>query len=651
MTKSFFKNSVLNKRFYNYIIIVLCLVFSTGTYSQNTNSESSGLNISTKRFLLKSKEISTKTTQLGLVNTQIEYQKNSIDFTGKFLPINKQLSVNEKITLTHEGYIGVTKKIKPKSYKISGFRTKDNLTYAIKYLDITCGLPSNKITSIVQDNLNNIWISYSGGLAQISSNNINVYDASVGFPDFPITKIYYYNSSIYVGTFGGGLIKLSNNECTQYSEKSGFATDLILDFAILNNELYAATYGKGLIVIANNSCNKITSKTLNLESNRIIQSIFSKNGSLYLTLNDGYGILTGTNLTIYGTAFGFPKDNYTNINVNNDGDIFLGAETNFLFRINKNEILNYSNYKTSNNTINHIYTGSSGKTWLCTNGDGLYNVGETSYNKIDMNGGLSDKYMLYAYQDSYSNLWVASQNGGVNLISPANFFNTESSRPNIKALCINSDNELVYESVDGGLEFKSDEKITHKFHTQLTNITGIVFDSINQLYWITSNKGLFKLQNNQLSLIEFIENGNAIGNHLSIKLNSKGELIICDYNRGIFTFKNNIAYNFPEWFKNDNTLVFNSYEDNTGQLWVCADKGNLSCFTKDSIINYVVSNLGNTIKFFAATEGDNHQLYFGSNIGLLTLKNGGIQKVNFPFALKNEKIQTLCYSKKTKHYG
>lgn len=648
MIKLFFNNNVFNKPFYNYYIIVLCLILTTVIYSQNTNSESSVINISTKRFLLKSKELSTKITQLGQVNTQIEYQKNTIDFKGKAIPINKQYTIHEKITLTHEDYNGVTKKIKPKSYKISGFRTKDNLTYAIKYLDITCGLPSNRITSIVQDNLNNIWISYSGGLAQISSNNINVYDASVGFPDYPITKICYYNSSIYAGTFGGGLIKLTNNECTQYSNKSGFATDLILDFAILNNELYAATFGKGLIVITNTSCQKVTSKTLNLESNRIIQSIFSKNESLYLTLNDGYGILTGTDLTIYGAAFGFPKDNYTNINVNNDGDIFLGAETNFLYRIKNNEVLNYSNYKTSNNAINHIYTGTSGKTWICTNGDGLYNIGETSYNKIDINGGLSDKYMLYAYQDNYSNLWIGSQNGGINLISPANFFNSESSRSDIKALCVNSDNELVYESAEGGLDFKSDEKITHKFHPQLTNITGIVFDSINQLYWITSNKGLFKLQNNQLSLIDFIENGNAIGNHLSIKLNSKGELIICDYNRGIFILKNNKFYYFPEWLKNDNTLVFSSFEDNIGQLWVCADKGNLSCFTKDSIINYVVSNLGNPIKFFSATEGDNHQLYFGTNIGLLSLKKGVIQKIIFPFILKNEKIQTLCYSKKNK---
>ena len=634
-----------------FFITQFCLIFSFGPHSFLFSQEELKLQLGERKAFPRSiaAELNTRTKTLGTVTIEEETLKQFVTFTGEMRSFNQKGILHESIGNATVNFKGITKTIQPKKFEIGNFKAKDKLKYAIKYLDITCGLPSNKIVSITQDSSNNIWLAYGGSVAKLLPNSILVYDASVGFPDFPVSKLLWQQGKLYVGTFGGGLIVLKDQSYTQYTVKTGFITDLVIDLAALDKTLYVATYGVGLLEITpNNECRRLVSTSLNKKANRTINSVCTFKNKLYFTVDGGYAYKQNEQMFVYLKASGLPEDNYTVIHLNKKGDVLLGAEKNFLIKVTEEKVATYASYKKTNNAINSIFTAASGKTWLCTNGDGVYDVSDDTYMRVSEEDGLADNYALAVLQDVYNNLWITTANGGISLFSPSNFSNLETDHWGIRVLAISSKNELMYEGKKGGIDIRSKKSVKHLRHPDLTNLTGIVEDTLNNCFWVCSNKGLFKLKNNALSLIEIIRNGKAIGNHLNLILDKKNHLWISDYNYGIFYLNGKACDHFPKWSDNENTLVFSSHSDKRGNIWVCADKGNLSCFRSDSIINYKLLNKGIPLKLFSVCETEDGELYFATNIGIVKYKKETFYKIKIPYPIKSESIQSLIYDKDSK---
>lgn len=628
-------------KFIGILLLIFITVSFTTIYLESLDKKF--YKKSTKTYDRNSVDLNYTEVSLGKV---MEYSE---DFSSIYKPfvgddsrLNVQAIKTESIEMNSFKLAGKTTFISPKIFKLGEFKTTERLAYAIKYLDITTGLPSNKIVSITEDEQRNTWICYKGGVAKLVSNFIFVYDASSGLPDFPFTQMVYYKKAIYLGTFGGGLVKLNENSYTQYTKKTGFPTDIVLSLASSPTKLYAGTYGEGVLGIEGLNYERYSSPTFDKKSHRIVSSLYYQRGKLYALMGDGFTVLTNSKLNVYSPATGIPADEYQSIVVDNAGGILIGAASNFLIKISPNKITNYKKYKRSINKVNHLFKARSGSVYLSTSEEGLYTVLGNKYYIISKSEGLTDNHINMVFQDSYTNLWLATQSKGVSLISPSNFFNLENENATITSICSTPANELVYKSHLGGIVISSPTKKVRLFHPKLDIISAIQYDEKRQVFWLGSQRGLFKLNNGEL--FQIIPKSELQFSVTSILVSSKGDLWINDFNHGVFELKPDKLSYYPNWVRDFNSHTQCSFEDKANNIWIGSADGVLSCFKGDEIQTYSLAFKNQPVKFLSIEQDGHGKLFFGTNIGLFTLENGLFKKIPVQASLKNERITSLLYS-------
>lgn len=629
-----------------YFSLLFLFFYISTCYSQN-NITYSPLN-QTKTSIPEHKEVlKFEKKKLGKLAQTTEYYSVEESFKTTSRPFNPKKSESFSMSLKEINSKSKVKLIIPKTFSMGSFKAKENIDYAIKYLDQSCGLPSNRITGIDEDEDNNLWIAYSGGIAKVSSSTIQIYDAEVGLPDFPITSLKYLNKILYIGTFGGGIIELKNNSFKSLNKQNGFITDLITDICFSNNELYFSTFGEGIIQRkSNGNYVKIISKAL--ATNKIISDITSQNGLVYFVTTDGYGVIRDSKIGLYGQQSGIPKDEYSYITCSIDGEIYLSAKNNFLIRIDSDKIESYSSLQKGDNTINNLFTGKSGKIWVATSSDGIYSLGMSNLLRFNSKNGLTADNLTEIFQDSFDNLWITSAADGINLFNPSNFVSRLTKNTNLnQILVLKEAGEIVYQNEKGGLIFQKRNNIKRLYHPLLKNITSLLFDEQEQCFWITCENGFFQLKDLELIEYQIGTKNSLIRSFTFASIDKKGVIWLNEYNYGLLKFDKKQFYYFPDWSSNENSLTFYSFSDSKNNTWVCGDKGNLSCFANDKITTYTLSRRDNKVKLLNGCEIEPGKYIFGSNVGAILFEKGNFSLVNFPFELKNKRIQSVKYISST----
>lgn len=157
--------------------------------------------------------------ELGEVDSSFTKYKTATNFNGSILgmldePDLYQVELNTFLSEPLELNTTFTETT------IEPFKFTDDAEYAIKYLDVLSGLPSNDIYTIFESSSGEIWFAYQGGIGKISGNMLYRSDARNGFPIFKVTKIIAYKNSIFVATYGTGIIEIKNNHFYLHSKKA-----------------------------------------------------------------------------------------------------------------------------------------------------------------------------------------------------------------------------------------------------------------------------------------------------------------------------------------------------------------------------------------------------------------------------------------------
>lgn len=585
-------------------------------------------------------ECSVKKIDLGKVQTQ-SYQSGTnrkLDFSQ--IQTRPDNSITDKVRFVPLKNNAESIPAKPFLLNSAGFKTRDDLAFPIRYLDISSNFPDNTVRSVCESKDGSVWIACKGAVVRMRSNSMMVYNNQSGLPEYPITKIINYQERIFVGTFGGGLYEIANDTIRIYNQKSGFISDLILDMSTDGNELFIGTYGAGLLKLNGHSFFKIESTHF---TEKIISSVVSANGKTFFVLpSSGYAVLENSILSFFQSGFGLPTDSYEYIAVDPFNAVYLGAADNFLIRISDGLITSYKSLRTEKNHVENLLATADGGVWVSTAQDGLYKVSEDSYYAISRNSGLSDYEINSVFQDSYDNLWIATVNGGVNLLSPGNFQNIGSENHAIASLCVSESNELIYQSSPGVLTFKSKDGGVDYHHAAFTGITGIAFDSVSNSYWITSRSGFYQLSGTSLYQYEIRNAGEKVQSFLGV-LSDKRGVWISTYNFGLLRMTGGTVHLYSHWVSDKNTLVFSAFRDQSARIWICSEKSNLSYISGDSLVNYKITVKGHETRFRQATEAEKGELFFATNNGLISYSGNKFSLVDIPLLKNMPAINSVFY--------
>ncbi len=356
-----------------------------------------------------------------------------------------------------------------------------------KFNSIIEVIPETKINCIVKkNNSTSFWVGTADeGVFLLTPTNNNVFKA---------TKIYKQNnvvldniqsihedvnSNLWLSTFSNGVVKLilststfEYNEFQQFSETNGLPTKHTKTiYTDHEGNIWVGTYGAGAVMITDNYF-KFYSHTDKEYSNNV-SSILIDNEIKWFGTENGLlkiDLRTKQKWDFYNTKNKFVTDKITALYKADSTKIFVGTEKSgiYSFDIKKQSFSKlFLNNDNLSDRINSI-TGVKNILFIATK-NGIFKLDNDKKitTHFTTENGLTHNNINQIYLDNKQNLWIATHSNYLSCIKP----NDE-----IRDLLVYKGNDLI-------------------------NITGIIIDSKNRIWFSTLGNGVFVFNKDSVEVL------------------------------------------------------------------------------------------------------------------------------------------------------
>ncbi len=548
----------------------------------------------------------------------------------------------------------------------------------------TGSLTNNYITSILEDDKGNIWISTYNGLNKFNpsySGNTFVRFYSDPLDSATISNNLIWNlipskegkNKFWIGTAKG--LDLYNSDQSTFTRfKIPFENKLqfgasvgsvIVENSKKESHYWIGTYA-GLIKTNGKHNGFIRyvheeNNSLSIINNQINALIKDKSGVIWIATENGVSYISPKEVrfNLYlnekkmSSSFDkLRKSSITAISQSKDGTIWAGTSKG-LFSFNKLEGTQFLDAKLVNSDINvwSLYHGNSDNIWIGTYGQGLkeYKLKSNTLISIPIKSQIIMP-SLYLYiksvlQDNEGFVWAGCWGSGLVRFDPTkneyNIFISDENNPNslsyndVWAIYEDSKNNIWIATNGGGLNLFDKKK--QMFYRLLNNSSDSSGLSSNSVYSICESRHQTNKSNeNEIILWVGTSNGlNKVVINNSDRINNQNQL---KAKIKYFTIKNDLI----------NNSVKSIVEDKDGNLWLGTSNG-LSEFNPvtEKFSNYSIADGldGNSFNFGSSYRTNEGSIILGSTNGLDIFKPTEITKSDFKapiyitdFQLFNESI-------------
>ncbi|MBC7693975.1 MAG: SpoIIE family protein phosphatase [Burkholderiales bacterium] len=294
-------------------------------------------------------------------------------------------------------------------------------------------LSSDKISTILKDKQNNLWVGTEENGLNIYFNSLNkfpLYNASNGLENDFVYSIYQLNNkNILIGT-EDGLYNLNprTNVITNYNtllKKYQINTVLSL-LEDKEGNIWIGSYGQGVVVY-----NPTTKKETKLLADKnfggtVMKIIQDKSGVIWVaTYKDGLYSINPNTFAVrrYTTEQGLSSNNIYFVYENKEnGTLILGTDggglniLDFVTSVDRPFVTVYKHIDNKNsissNSINNIYKDRNGIFWIATsNGLNKFDLKKKNFTIYTEKDGLPNSYIYDVIPDKDNYLWLPSNSG------------------------------------------------------------------------------------------------------------------------------------------------------------------------------------------------------------------------------------------------
>lgn len=283
------------------------------------------------------------------------------------------------------------------------------------------GLGNNFVSSITLDREGIFWFgTYGGGIVAWINNYFAQYDLSeIGFQRSKISSAVVEGNDLWIG-LNIGLVKM-DKQCMAnfeyYDSSLGLPSGLSVTaicFDKAHNMQYVGTDVGGIYVRRGNG--RYFNKLYYNEASRtceMINGLLIDNNKLYIASQGGfivYNLLTGVS-RCYTTLDGLPHNNINFVNIDNDGQIWLGAKDSGITMFAKDGTFEVHRLSDMPIDVAGITVDDRDRFWVATVNNGVICTSNDSVVSISTADGLEKNYCYGIAADNNDRIWVCHQPG------------------------------------------------------------------------------------------------------------------------------------------------------------------------------------------------------------------------------------------------
>jgi serine phosphatase RsbU (regulator of sigma subunit)/ligand-binding sensor domain-containing protein len=492
------------------------------------------------------------------------------------------------------------------------------------------GIPSNSITSVIQDHLGFIWISTSNGLLKYDGYKFQRYDLNHFHPH---TSTVFEDSelNLWIGVVGGVIKYNRINEKFRFYSLGSVSIHLDKGFLMISEieedifgtfwfgvgDLFGSNVEDGLVYLrkGENQLQKFSTENDSVTIQSLYNIEIDYRNNLWLSGKGGLGKIDLKSMSFEKIYF---KNNpihsfNTSILIDKNGILWGGQwEVGFgSYDPSNGNLKTYSfdssnSTSISNNNITSIFKDKDGTLWLST------------VNGINQFDPKTEKFTRYfhdkALNRNYTNIGIVraimkDESGSIWLATDENFLNKfDPSKKLFKSYKHDPDDVT---SISPGWIFSLEE------------------DNKGNI-WIGSNpdeftSGLSKYNPRSNSFTRFPNSGNTWPGILSINIDSEQTIWIGSYNSGLLTFNpdNNLFTKVDVSYQGLSSVpaIADIFKDHSLNFWIGTSRG-LFLLDKSSreakriTIDTARSNSGLSVDIQHIIESQKNELWIGTPHGL-----------------------------------
>jgi ligand-binding sensor domain-containing protein len=275
------------------------------------------------------------------------------------------------------------------------------------------GIPDQRITAIVKNNRNSVWIgTMTGGLVRAqdgamktfntqNSNLVSNWIQSLAADDV---------GNIWVAYSSGGVVsKFDGTDLTNYSLANDYVTSILID---KKGTKWFGTFGSGIVKFDGYSWQYITSSNSGLPINLVETMIEDHRGNIWVGTTEGLAKFDGINWQTYGSDIIYA------LGQDKKGTVWVGSEHNLMTVDGNNlKICEIPSIGSDNQAVITICIDSSNTKWFGSY-VGLIEYNDTNWTMFNtQNSSLPCNSVTSIAIDDSANKWIGTYypNGGSGL--------------------------------------------------------------------------------------------------------------------------------------------------------------------------------------------------------------------------------------------
>jgi ligand-binding sensor domain-containing protein/signal transduction histidine kinase len=276
------------------------------------------------------------------------------------------------------------------------------------------GAPYDQINDIFQDREGNIWVGSKEGLIELSPKRFFTLAKPQGLSHNNVMSVMEdRKGSLWIGTWGGGLDVWKGGKITVYSAANGLSFPMILSTceARDGSVWVGAEFNGGVSRFKDGKFTHLSARYGVIDSGiKVIHE--DRSNRLWLGTTRGLSCVQGRNVTNYtSTNSTLPGDNVRDIFEDHLGQLWFGTDGG-LSRWDNGKFVNLGvSNGLSDNVVNCIFEDTATNFWIGTDNGGLVRYRDGRFTAYTTKQGLFNDRVLEILEDDHGFLWMTCYKG------------------------------------------------------------------------------------------------------------------------------------------------------------------------------------------------------------------------------------------------